>query len=180
MKIKINYDLMEKIKQSKNGIELHRIIKNKVITFGVTLTVLTPLYVTSSLRSTIISILSSAFYCTVYGGIDYLVAKKFKDSKELRANLELSILANELSNLEVRTNAYLLKDAEVIKTNYKINFRDNDKLPILKEEKYIDVPLCNGYKETLLQEHNIGSKEYEISVKEPTKKMSFKLSKATN
>lgn len=73
----------------------------------------------------------------------------------------------------------LLKDAEVIQTNYKVNLRDKNKLPFLKQEKYIEVPLCNGYKEILLQEHNIGSKNYELSVQEPTKKMSLKLSKAT-
>lgn len=113
-----------------------------------------------------------------FGGLDYLFEKKIKNLKELSATFDLLQLTNVLSKLEVRTTTKLLKEAEVISTNYKIKFKDSDKTPVLKQEKYIEVPLSNGYKETLLQEHNVGSKDYELSVQEPAKKMSLKLSKA--
>ena len=77
----------------------------------------------------------------------------------------------------MKTTLELLKDAKDIQTNYKFKFEDGDKMPTLKQEKYIEIPLSNGYTEALLQEHNIGSKEYEISVNEPVKKMNYKLAK---
>lgn len=45
----------------------------------------------------------------------------------------------------------------------------------LKQYKYIDVPLSNGYEETLLQEHVLGDKTYELSVNSPVKKWILKL-----
>ncbi len=177
MKLKINYDLIEKIKESKNGIKLNKIVKTRVISFGVSSALLSPLYVNSSVEETMLGISSLVFWNVFFGGLDYLFEKKIKNLKELSATFDLFHLANELSKLDVRTTTELLKEAEVISTNYKIKFKDSDKTPVLKQEKYIEVPLSNGYKETLLQEHNIGSKDYELSVQEPAKKMSLKLSK---
>ena len=178
MKLKINYDLIEKIKESKNGIKLNKIVKTRVISFGVSLAILSPLYVNFSVEETMIGISSLVFWNVFFGGLDYLFEKKIKNLKELSATFDLLQLTNALSKLEVRTTTKLLKEAEVISTNYKIKFKDSDKTPVLKQEKYIEVPLSNGYKETLLQEHNIGSKDYELSVQEPAKEMSLKLSKA--
>lgn len=178
MKIKVNYDLIEKIKESKTGVRLHKIVKDRLKVVGITLGIVSPLYALSSLRSNLLNILYVLLLNASIGGLDYFLEKQLKDSNELKATLELICLATDLSNLNVKTTTELLKDSEVIQTNYKIKFRDSDKLPVLKQEKYIEVPLCNGYTETLLQEHNIGSKNYELSVQEPTKKMSLKLSKA--
>lgn len=179
MKIKVNYDLIEKIKEAKTGIRLHRIVKDKLKVVGLTLGITSPFYAFSSLRSNLLNILYVFLLNASFGGLEYFFEKRFKDSIELNATLELICLANDLSNLDVKTTTELLKDSEVIQTNYKIKFRDSDKLPVLKQEKYIEIPLCNGYTETLLQEHNIGSKNYELSVQEPTKKMRLKLSKTT-
>ena len=59
----------------------------------------------------------------------------------------------------------------------KILNRDKIKIPKLKQYKYIDIPLSNGYEETLLQEYTFGDKYYELSVNEPDKKVNMSLVK---
>lgn len=180
MKIKINYDLMEKIKESKNGVRLDKIVKEEVISFGGSLVILTPLYVIISSKATLLSISSLVLWDALSGGLNYYFAKKRKNEKELSATKDLFYFTNQLSKLELKTTTELLKESEVIKTNYKIHFEDDSKMPKLKQEKYIKIKLCNGYTETLLQEHNVGADDYEISVNEPVKRKAFRLSHATN
>lgn len=179
MKLKINYDLIEKIKESKSGIRLHKIFKERINNVVFALGISLPLYPLLSVKGQLISISWVFVHNGILGSVDYLLDKRKQYTLKQSANSDLLYLVNALSRLEVKTTTELLKDAEIIKTGYKLKFRDSDKLPVIKEEKYIEVPLCNGYKETLLQEHNIGSKDYELSVQEPVKKVQFKLAKAT-
>ena len=115
-------------------------------------------------------------YCSVYG-ISYLHSNKYKGLFKLKSNIDLQALVNELSNLEVKTSTDLIKEAKINQIDYKIKYEDGDKIPRLVQYKYIDVPLSNGYEETLLQEHKYGDKDYELSVNSPVKKMEFKLAK---
>ncbi len=57
MKIKVNYDLMRKIKESENGIRLNKIVKTRLITVGITFGLLTPFYIMSSAESNLFNIL---------------------------------------------------------------------------------------------------------------------------
>lgn len=180
MKIKINYDLIEKIKESKNGIKLDKIVKRVTLATVMGNVILTPLYINRPLEVNMLSVSIITIVNAIGGILQYSIAKSSKDFFERFANLVLDDFVNELSNLEIKTTTELLKEAEVIKSNYKIHFEDDSKIPRLKQEKYIKIKLCNGYTETLLQEHNIGSDDYEISVNEPVKRKSFKLSRATN
>lgn len=115
-------------------------------------------------------------YCSVYG-ISYLHSNKYKGLFKLKSDIDLQVLVNELSNLEVKTSTELLKEAKINQIDYKIKYEDGDKVPRLVEYKYIDIPLSNGYEETLLQEHKYGDKDYELSVNSPVKKIEFKLAK---
>lgn len=95
------------------------------------------------------------------------------------AKKDLQKLVTELYNLEVRTTNELIKDSKLNNTKYKIVFTgDNIKLPRIKIEKEIIIPLSNGYEETLLQEHVFGDDDYDLSVKTPVKKQTYKAVKA--
>lgn len=172
MKIKVNYDLINKISESKNGLKLQ-----KALIFSNCIDI--PIYVYyliitggSIFNFLFVVLLSQIPAMTNAGLISVLVEQWVKN----KANKNLDIFVNQLYNLEVKTTTELLKESKVIEKNYEINYKDNK--PILIQRKYISVPLCNGYDETLLQEHNVGSRKYELSVQSPIKKHKFKLAKA--
>lgn len=98
-----------------------------------------------------------------------------KDFDIQKARYDLYILVSELNNLDVNTTYANLLKSEVIQTDYEFKFIDSK--PLLKQKKYINIPLNNGYEQTIMQEHKVGSKEYELSVNEPEKKMNLKLSR---
>ncbi len=175
MKIKVNYDLLSKIKESKKGISLSKIYKARLRYTILSAPLLVPLFIMyPSEKEKIIP-----FYIgweSLWLVIDYLIEKSFKNLKKKTSKMELDDLINELSKLGVLTNYELLQSSKVIDTNYKITLNEN-KIPVIKEEKYINVNLSNGYNETILQEHNIMSRYYDISVKKIEKKKEFKLAK---
>ncbi len=175
MKIKVNYDLLSKIKESKKGISLSKIYKARLRYTILSAPLLVPLFIMyPSEKEKIIP-----FYIgweSLWLVIDYLIEKSFKNLKKKTSKMELDDLIDELSKLGVLTNYELLQSSKVIDTNYKITLNEN-KIPVIKEEKYINVNLSNGYNETILQEHNIMSRYYDISVKEIEKKKEFKLAK---
>jgi hypothetical protein len=71
------------------------------------------------------------------------------------------------------TSADLLKKSELIKTEYKLIHEKS--MPIIHQNRYILVPTYNGLgdiKDTsILQEHEIGSKQYTLSIGSPSKKL---------
>ena len=55
-------------------------------------------------------------------------------------------------------------DAKLDSKNYKFEYKDSESnIKKLKEYKYIDVPLKNGESKILLQEHFIGTREFELT-----------------
>ena len=65
----------------------------------------------------------------------------------------------------------MLQQSYEYETNYSFLLDDNN-IPRLKQEKYINVPVVDrdGEKEvSLVQEHIIGTREYELSCGSPTK-----------
>lgn len=184
-KIKVNYDLLRRIKESKTGMRLHR-IKCKLIflSFASSFVLIPNFAMLISKPEHIKSFASSLGNVIWIIGVnilmDYIFEKKNKDNNILNAEEDLRNLVIKLVSMDVRTTLELLKESKVIDTHYEIKFNDN-MLPVLKQEKYIKVPLSNGYEEgeILLQEHNIGSRDYELSVFEPVKEYKYKTSKAS-
>lgn len=185
MKIKKEYDLFKKIRHSKEGLSAKETFIDAIkktwffhtylffsLLSGISLSVITGIPYFALIKIVGYSI----SYGIVYG-ISHLHSNKTKELYKCKSDLELQILVNELSNLEVKTSRDLLKEAKINQIDYKIKYEDGDKVPRLVEYKYIDVPLSNGYEETLLQEHKYGDKDYELSVNNPVKKMEFKLAK---
>lgn len=114
-------------------------------------------------------------------GVLTLVSSLLKGYVKEKAEFELLNLTNKLALLNVNTTPDLLKKAKLVDKQYHFE-KENNKLR-LKENKYIDIKVCNGvgkeFEETLLQEHYVGSKQYEISVQSPQKKLEYKLEKHT-
>lgn len=180
MKIQINYDLLERIKDSKNGMRLDRYIP-KWISIGSILTIascvmsnsvdpaspLAPICIMNSESWVTFGIILSGAACRDMSPNLVLYNKIEEESLN-----DLDLLISELNNIEVKTSLDLIKGSKLYKTKYKIKFTDNK--PMLMQEKYITVPLSNGYEESLLQEHKILSKNYELSVVSPVKRMKLK------
>lgn len=178
MKLIINYDLLEKIKEANNGIKLEKNIKHelKVQSFLFTIFPLIDLAMLGEVQWLKNLILCSCYF-TINVGIKTLVDKIFKERTELIAFAHLIMLASQLNDLNVKTNADLLKESEVYKTEYKLLVNEN-KLPIITQKKYILVPTYNGLGNitdtSILQEHILGSDEYELSIGSPEKKLVLK------
>ena len=89
-----------------------------------------------------------------------------------KSSNKLKKIVSQLKDINVSTEYNMLLNSELYEKTNKIEFDENKK-PFLMQEKYIYVPSYgfNGKeKETsILQEHEIGTKEYFLSVGEPEK-----------
>ena len=110
---------------------------------------------------------------------DYLKCKYFKkmnssniDQYALKSSSKLKKLPSQLKDINVRTDYDMLLKSFIYDKKYKIEFNEN-KLLSLKKKKYVLVPSYSfdgSEKETsILQEHNIGTCDYILSVGEPDK-----------
>ncbi len=192
MKLKIDYDLMNKIRHSKEGVKasegffeaLKFMPATNIYNFFVIFSDLIYIAKNNNVNNIKIPIISLPLYILIltysleFKICSYVVKKNRSRIMDAATN-DLNQLANQLIALEVKTSAELLKEAKLNQTDYKIVFSDNDiKIPKLKQTKEIAVPLTNGYEETILQEHIFGDEDYEISVGELDKKREIKLVKA--
>lgn len=166
MKLTVNYDLINRIKESKKGFCLSKTIKHNIsLTLPFTLTFL--LFKENKLDYLIYFIISNS----ILSFIDFLRSPNEKVMQD--SNCDLDLLVDKLYKLDIRTTMSLLQESKVIQTNYEIIKYRDDKLPVLTQKKYITIPLSNGHEETILQEHVFGDDSYELSVQEPTKKLKF-------
>ena len=180
MKIKVNYDLLEKIDESKNGVKLSRALFDRKTIIYLVFAIGTN-YSLLSDSKTMKDFVKNVIFITVVwtlglAGMKYLF-KHFKQQYMESAKIELSNLVSQLSSIDVNTSLEKLQEAEVLETNYKFSFVDSK--PILTQKKYINIPLTNGYEQCILQEHNIGYSDYEISAQEPEKKVVLKPAKSS-
>lgn len=176
MKFVIDYDMLKMIEESKNGRSFKHYFKRDMlgVLFGTGLVFFTHLE-----DKTIELISRLAFSLTVSSAI--ALPMSINQSKRSRkevidsANFKLKLLLSDLRSLEINTSLENLKDASINDISYKVVFEDDSYIPRLKQFKYIDIPLNNGYTETILQEHIYGDNDYEVSVGAPTKKKDYKL-----
>lgn len=178
MIIENDFDIMEMIYEAENGQKFSKLARQGLARSA-------PLYIpTPILLATSYYFFKEEFYSTLSLATlsvipiifaSYLLNKIKAPYHKLLAEIKLEFLVYELTKLEVDTSRELLKEAEVIQTDYELVFSDDKiSVPKLNQKKYISVPLSNGGEETLLQEHFVGFKDYELSVGSPTKKLSFK------
>lgn len=175
MNIILDYDMIDKIREAKTGISLNyvRKITTKYSVFFGTL-------------DTIINLASNAPYEEIIFDILFRVAiniplgigieKMFGPLNKNNAKAKLITLSNILRNNDINTNYELLLQSYKYDTNY--TFINDEKFIGLKQEKFIMVPIINNGEETevsLVQEHTIGTNEYELSFGTPKKVLKLSL-----
>ncbi len=176
MKIKINYDLIDKISEAKQGYSLKRCVKRTGAMLGISGSV-------------------STFDCLVSGGdvrllpIAYLIhlgihssytamyTYAFKDYFQRFAEAKLDALIPQLHSIHVRCDMDSLLESYKYDSEYKLVMSSG--IPSLEQRKYIKVPVHDSYfgdKEmSIMQEHIVGTGEYELSLGEPEEKKVYSL-----
>jgi len=172
MKIVINYDLLDKIRESKTGFSFNK-IKNKTLFFSaINMAIETPRNITenANLENYILDLVIFLF---IHFNVQIAPHCFTTEISKKIAKQYLTILSDQLQDMFVKTDAVLLQDAHRYKTKYELDY-ENSKLPNILEKKYIMIPVHNDWdcnERSLVQEHIIGSNEYILSYGEPEKKV---------
>ena len=168
MNIKVNYDLLEKLHEYKKGPVISKeILKfyNSPVMYGaVGIQIAYILASMNDKKALLGQCISSLVANTVVASAYCITNKVFSDNVKEKAKLNIQTLERELESNGIDSN---LDDANLLKTKYKFKFVD--KKPVINQKKYIEIPIIeDGYrissdKKVIVQDHNIGSKEYELS-----------------
>ena len=176
MKLVINYDFFNAIRDVNEPLTPMKIVRNNrkykllaPVTLGIGyLGGMSPESIARYL------ILWYGIYITTDLALDNAIKRLNNnvDSYALTASTRLKNLSLKLDDINVKTNYDMLLESELYEKKYTIE-KNDDKLISLFEKKYIYVP-SYGFdgkeKETsILQEHDIGSSVYTLSVGEPEK-----------
>lgn len=164
MKIHINYDLLEKIKEAKVGFSLQELTKTVIIQT----IICTPFVYISNMEQFLSSLLKGI---PILITLDLWTKKMFSQGHKEDAKKELNQLSAMLKDINVNTNLDLLSKSYVYKKEYKLKLSKNY-IPHITQNKYIMVPTYDKGEEkevSLVQEHVIGSNEYALSHGTPKK-----------
>lgn len=176
MKIQINYDLISKITEANIGFSINKSVKKVLIYTAISSTIITTLNIENitSLEDTLNNIALFFSWHSISTGITSLFL--YKECKS-SANKNLKNLSLNLTKLNLNTDENLLLKSYKYNTEYEINYNDS-LIPTIEQRKYIMIPTYkNGEEEeiSIVQEHIIGTNQYDISYGEPKKVL--KLSK---
>lgn len=181
MKIKVNYELMQKIDIANKGFSLKGSIINNSKFCGkwfLFFCLIDGIFNSDHNLDVLNNLCTQAITFSIFGFIDITFAKFFGNQKIEFAENDLRMLSRQLASLHVKTNVPLLKESVVQDTNYKFVLNKHN-FPVLKQDKYILVPTYDSYGnhdvESLHQEHILGTKDYDISVGEPNKRLKLSL-----
>ncbi len=176
MKLLINYDFFNAIRNVNEPLTPMKIVRNEI-----KYSIVTPLWLADCYFDDPKYALSHLLlWYGIYMAFDLSCQSIYKkkisgglDSYAYESSTKLKKLSVMLGDINVKTDYNMLLKSELYEKKYKIESKDNNLLA-LKEEKYIYVP-SYGFdgqeKETsILQEHNIASRSYLLSVGEPEKK----------
>lgn len=179
MKLKINYDFFEKIKDVKephNPLKIIRNNKNFIVLYLSFCTVF-DLLIFDSFDKFLSKVLID--FSILFGGASLTCAIELLleiDDYAKMAKENLKKLASSLNSLHLNTNYELLLESQLSCKQYKINLNEK-KIPQILESKYILVPTYNYNNEiknvSILQEHVVGSKTYELTLGSPKRKFKY-------
>lgn len=168
MKLIINYDLLNRIKDTQKEFKLQRIFERSLIDVSKDCLKYHPFLLIFHLSvkvpfSVMFSggLITSILYFFVWEPYNYLQIKYLQNVYEQ----QLQHLSIELDKIYVKTSKDLLKESKLYHTDYELKLTDK-KIPYILQKKYINIPTYdNGdIKDTsVLQEHKLGSKEYYLS-----------------
>ena len=175
MKIMINYDLVDKARQAKDGFSLKK--QSKAV--GTCMAFVSPLLVVDATvgGKTPFEMVGRVGFLLLYYYFFFRLSQKARSSitKE-RAEDELRQLSYKLKEICVETDAELLQDVSCYKKKYNVN--TDSWIPKIEEKKYLRVPVHSdrgNNSRYLVQEHTLGSKEYSLSHGEPEEKKVYSL-----
>lgn len=190
MKIEINYDLIDKINEAKGKYKLKRYHKEAHNTFPIIQASITeailPIPILLSLDYPIEKIIPTTLKAAI--GIyallfvistlsDALARKIAGTTVEQSAKTKLHELSLKLNSQYVKTSLPLLLDSKEYHKEHKLILNKKG-LPCIMEHKYIMIPTYNDgeiKEKSILQEHQVGTNKYILSLGTKVKKKEFKL-----
>ncbi len=181
MKLIINYDFFEAIRDVLEPYGTLKIVRNNKDTYMIRL----PLFGVVDLacfQNVPVAMAALIFqYMLVLSGAVYIDKKSGIDMYATISAKKVKQLVGELEEINVKTEYEMLLQANLYDKRYRLDF-NHEKMPIIKEDKYIYVPSYHydgSIKDTsILQEHMLGSDSYVLSVGEPVKKYQRVLGRA--
>lgn len=182
MKLVVNYDLIDSIKNVNEPLNPFKVIRNNKrvwAKFNLPVYTMFDFCFTRDLKSVLEMLLIQFSALTIAEQVTLSLIKvdKYKDKSEY----DLKKLVSRLNDINVDTNYELLKESVLDSKKYNIRLNDN-KIPEFFESKYILVPsfTYNGdiKDKCVLQEHKVGSSDYYLSLETPIKKKSLALAKS--
>lgn len=180
MKIVINYDLMDKIAEAKQGYSLNRCVKRTLGFMAFSSAIGIPDNLVSGNISPDLWIELSA-YLACHTSFTVALAWTFKNMSQEVAQRTLKSLVSELRSKCIKCDEETILDTRKYKTEYDVSF--NSVVPIVEQKKYLYVPVRDEYfgdKEiSLVQEHIIGSREYTLSLGEAEEQKVYSLKMKT-
>lgn len=170
MKIRTNYDLIEEATLANKGFSIKRYAKTVLKATAIGVTIILPLQTIDgiTISETVQTVGKSL---EVYAGLYGMYSVFSKGLEQASAIDNLSCLSTRLNNIYIDTNAHMLMEAKPYKTKYKLNFSSFP--PQLEEKKYITIPVFSNWdnnERSIVQEHVIRSRIYDLSYGEPEEK----------
>lgn len=170
MKIIINYDLIDKVREAKTGFSLHKYTKVVGFTNAITVpTIILGAQIGNANAMDALELILKTFsYSLFYNALQATVSSFFRKKE---ATEELIKLSTKLNGMCIETSSELLKGAYQYEVDYSVNFDSFP--PKIEQKKYIMVPVYNDWgnnERSLVQEHVIGTRDYALSYGEPEKK----------
>lgn len=176
MKLVINYDLVDKIAEAKQGYSLKRCVKRTLGFAGISTLIGAPDNLIRGNISPDLLIEISSFLA-IHGGYTATFAWAFKGMTMESAQRNLSSLVKELRRSCIRTDEEAILESRKYKSEYNVNF--DSRVPSLEQKKYFMVPIHDeivGDKEiSIMQEHIVGTREYVLSLGEPKEQKVYSL-----
>lgn len=184
MKIKINYDLIDKIAEAKGEYKLQKhtnlVLRNMAPLFlgsviGGIIDVASGTYTIEQEIPRVITYSGVAFTSgiAIVSLLDKIIPKVMGTTAEELAMKDLSALSFQLNQLDINTNKELLLDSKEYHKEHKFILTEKG-IPGIMQKKYINIPTTHNDEISIVQEHKIGSKQYVLSLGSPTRIKSFK------
>lgn len=164
MNLNIRYDLLEEAAVANKGFSLKRYTKKVLTATAIGTTILLPIRTIDgiSIKEAIDTIvLNLEIYAGIYGFYS-VISKQIEQDI---AKTTLSLLSSKLSRNNINITQAMLQSVKKDKTKYSLSYSTFP--PEVKQKKYISISNSCDMKETLLQEHIIGTKNYDLSYGEP-------------
>ena len=188
MKIELNYDLIDKIATAKGEYKLKRcnkfVLKRgapQIVGLSILCNSIVGFITNSTLEQTISNTITSFLlvHSTFVSAMLFsakLTNKATGITFEELAQRHLGLLSSELSKINIKTSLPLLLDSKEYHREYKI-ISNEEGIQGIIQRKYINIPTYdNGTitETSILQEHQLETKKYVLSLGHPTQQKSFK------